>query len=66
MLPEVSEEMKELFETNYPVAECTAAIGFFFVLTLEQIVTACCVRNVKNDFINYLKYYYKYFVPLRS
>ena len=43
MLPEVSEKMKEIFEINYPIAECVAAIGFFFVLTLEQLVTACCL-----------------------
>ena len=39
MIPEVSEQMKEVFETEYPIAECTVAIGFFFVLLLEQIVT---------------------------
>ena len=39
MIPEVSEQMKEIFETDYPLAECTVAIGFFFVLMLEQIVT---------------------------
>ena len=44
MLPEVSENMKELFEVNYPIAECVAAMGFFFVLTLEQVVTACCIK----------------------
>lgn len=43
MLPEVSENMKEIFDINYPIAECVAAIGFFFVLTLEQLVTACCI-----------------------
>ena len=39
MIPEVSESMKEVFEVEYPVAECTAAIGFFLVLMLEQLVT---------------------------
>ena len=39
MIPEVSEQMKEIFETDYPLAECTVAIGFFFVLMLEQLVT---------------------------
>jgi len=44
MIPEVSESMKEVFEVEYPVAECTAAIGFFLVLMLEQLVTSYCIK----------------------
>ena len=35
--------MKEEFEVEYPLAEATAAVGFFFVLMLEQVVTSYCV-----------------------
>ena len=45
MIPEVSGEMKEIFETEYPVAECTAAVGFFLVLMLEQVVTRKAVNS---------------------
>ena len=41
--------MKEEFEVEYPLAEATAAVGFFFVLMLEQIVTSYCIGKNKRD-----------------
>ena len=41
--------MKEEFEVEYPLAEATAAVGFFFVLMLEQVVTSYCVGKKKKN-----------------
>lgn len=65
MIPEVSEQMKEVFETEYPLAECTVAIGFFFVLLLEQIVTRKGLL-VSNAVINCRSTYRSYTVIASS
>jgi len=41
--------MKEEFEVEYPLAEATAAVGFFFVLMLEQLVTSYCIGKKKQN-----------------
>lgn len=41
--------MKEEFDVEYPLAEVTAAIGFFFVLMLEQLVTSYCIAKNHKD-----------------
>ena len=46
---QVSESMKEEFEVEYPLAEATAAVGFFFVLMLEQLVTSYCIGKKKQN-----------------
>uniref|UniRef100_T1J422 Zinc transporter ZIP3 n=1 Tax=Strigamia maritima TaxID=126957 RepID=T1J422_STRMM len=35
------------FKTQFPVAECVVVLGFFLVLSIEQICTKCFARNRK-------------------